>query len=223
MAILIRAARADDEPALGRIFRRASLSNPGDRPALLAHPEVLTLPDDLVARGRTWVATADGVVVGFASSRPTEPGVLELDDLFVDPGARRLGAARRLIGRIVEEAAAEGMDRIDVTANPHAMGFYEAVGFVADAQADTEFGPGLRMHLAVPPIREGYVLEVEDRFDGDELDRSLWLPHYLPHWSSRAASAARYRRGDGVLRLVVEEDQPPWCPEFDGGVRVSSL
>jgi ribosomal protein S18 acetylase RimI-like enzyme len=223
-SIDVRQATAADEAAVARIFRSASLSNDGDREVLLAHPEALVLADGLLDRGRTRVATSgDGAVVGFASTRPTEPGVLELDDLFVDPGARRLGAARRLVGRIVEEAAAEGIARIDVTANPHAMGFYEAVGFVADAQADTEFGPGLRMHLAVPPIREGYVLEVEDRFDGDELDRSLWLPHYLPHWSSRAASAARYRLGDGVLRLVVEEDQPPWCPEFDGGVRVSSL
>ncbi|WP_448627447.1 glycoside hydrolase family 16 protein [Geodermatophilus sp. URMC 64] len=71
--------------------------------------------------------------------------------------------------------------------------------------------------------RPGYVLEVEDTFGGEQLDRGLWLPHFLPHWSSRAASAARYRLGDGVLRLVVEEDQPPWCPEFDDGVRVSSL
>jgi hypothetical protein len=73
------------------------------------------------------------------------------------------------------------------------------------------------------PHREGYVLDVEDRFEGTELDRRLWLPHFLPHWSSRSASAARYRLGDGCLRLVVEEDQPPWCPEFDGGTRVSSL
>jgi Glycosyl hydrolases family 16 len=71
--------------------------------------------------------------------------------------------------------------------------------------------------------RSGYELEVEDTFAGTELDRSLWLPWYLPHWSSRAASAARYRLGDGALRLVVEEDQPPWCPEFDGQVRVSNL
>jgi hypothetical protein len=70
---------------------------------------------------------------------------------------------------------------------------------------------------------QGYALEVEDRFDGADLDTSLWLPHHLPHWSSWAASAARYRLGDGTLRLVVEEDQPPWCPEFDGQVRVSSL
>ena len=222
--IEVRAATAADEAAVGRVFRSASLSNDGDREVLLAHPEALDLDGGLLARGRTRVATSgDGAVVGFASTRPTQTGVLELDDLFVDPGARRLGAARRLIGRIVEEAATEGIARIEVTANSHAMGFYEAVGFVAEAPANTEFGSGLRMHLDVAPRREGYVLEVEDLFDGDELDRGLWLPYYLPHWSSRAASAARYRLGDGALHLVVEQDQPPWCPEFDGGVRVSSL
>jgi L-amino acid N-acyltransferase YncA len=80
--VYVRDARADDEPALARIFRRASLSSAGDREALLADPEALTLSDDLVARGRTRVATfANGVVVGFASTRPTGRGVLELDDL----------------------------------------------------------------------------------------------------------------------------------------------
>ncbi len=74
-----------------------------------------------------------------------------------------------------------------------------------------------------PRIRAGYELVVEDDFPGHELDTGLWLPHYLPQWSSRAASAARYRLGDGVLRLLVEEDQPAWCPELDGQVRVSSL
>ncbi|SBT93871.1 Glycosyl hydrolases family 16 [Streptomyces sp. DI166] len=69
----------------------------------------------------------------------------------------------------------------------------------------------------------GYVLEVEDTFEGPTLDRRLWLPHYLPHWSSREASAARYAIDGGLLRLRIEEDQRPWCPEFDGQVRVSSL
>ena len=74
-----------------------------------------------------------------------------------------------------------------------------------------------------PRVRAGYELVVEDDFAGDDLDTGLWLPHYLPQWSSRAASAARYRLGDGVLRLLIEEDQPPWCPELDGQLRVSSL
>lgn len=36
-------------------------------------------------------------------------------------------------------------------------------------------------------------------------------------------SAARYEVADGALRLLIEEDQQPWCPELDGDVRVSSL
>jgi ribosomal protein S18 acetylase RimI-like enzyme len=146
----VRDARADDEPALARIFQRASLSNAGDRGALLADPEALEISDDLVARGRTRVATfANGVVVGFASTRPTDRGVLELDDLFVDPDAMRRGVARQLIRHIATEAATEDVVRIDVTANPHALGFYEAVGFVVGAPVDTRFGPAQRMHLDV--------------------------------------------------------------------------
>jgi Glycosyl hydrolases family 16 len=68
-----------------------------------------------------------------------------------------------------------------------------------------------------------YELEFEDTFDGDALDRTRWLPCYLPQWSSRQAAAARYRLGGGALRLLIEADQPPWCPEFDGQTRVSSL
>jgi ribosomal protein S18 acetylase RimI-like enzyme len=149
-AIQVREADGRDEPALARVFRRASLSNAGDRDALLADPEVLTLPADLVARGRTRVASvADGTVVGFASTRSTGPGVLELVDLFVDPDAMRTGVARQLILHIATEAEREDVVRIDVTANPHALGFYDAVGFVVAAPVDTEFGPAQRMHLDV--------------------------------------------------------------------------
>ncbi|MEO3809270.1 glycoside hydrolase family 16 protein [Sphaerisporangium sp. B11E5] len=68
-----------------------------------------------------------------------------------------------------------------------------------------------------------YELVFEDTFDGAVLDPGRWLPHYLPQWSSRERSAARYTTGGGELRLRIEEDQPPWCPELDGEVRVSSL
>jgi hypothetical protein len=74
-----------------------------------------------------------------------------------------------------------------------------------------------------PRTKEGYTLDREDDFTGPDLDRTLWIPHHLPQWSSRAASAARYRLDGDALRLVIEDDQPPWCPEFDGGTRVSSL
>jgi len=71
--------------------------------------------------------------------------------------------------------------------------------------------------------RAGYSLVVDDDFDRPELDERIWLPHYLPHWSSRAATATRYTIADGCLRLRIDPDQPPWSPEFDGQTRVSSL
>lgn len=36
-------------------------------------------------------------------------------------------------------------------------------------------------------------------------------------------AAARYEVGYGRLRLLIDEDQEPWCPELDGHLRVSSL
>lgn len=82
---------------------------------------------------------------------------------------------------------------------------------------------GERRGVVDPVGKGGYELEFEDTFDGDTLDQGRWLPYYLPQWSSREAAAARYRLGGGALRLLIEADQQPWCPEFDGGTKVSSL
>jgi hypothetical protein len=68
-----------------------------------------------------------------------------------------------------------------------------------------------------------FELVFEDDFGGDELDTSRWLPYYLPQWSSRERATARYTVGDGHLRLRIDADQPAWCPEWDGEIRVSSL
>jgi hypothetical protein len=71
--------------------------------------------------------------------------------------------------------------------------------------------------------RTGFEVEFEDDFDRPTLDATRWLPHYLPHWSTPDRTAARYEMRDGVLRLLIEADQAPWCPELDGDLRVSSL
>jgi hypothetical protein len=74
-----------------------------------------------------------------------------------------------------------------------------------------------------PVNKPGYRLEFKDGFRDASLDTSKWLPFYLPHWSGRRLAAARYVLGSTGLRLLIEQDQPPWCPEHDGAVRVSSL
>lgn len=76
---------------------------------------------------------------------------------------------------------------------------------------------------ANPLEKPGYRLEFRDDFQGASLDLNHWLPYYLPHWSSRSRTAARYSLPGDRLRLHIEADQQPWRPEYDGGVRVSSL
>jgi hypothetical protein len=63
-----------------------------------------------------------------------------------------------------------------------------------------------------------------DDFGGAGLDTTVWLPHYLPAWSSRAASAASHRLENGRLVLDIPGDHPLWCPgDHEPPLRVSGL
>ncbi len=150
--VLIRFAVPADMNALGDVFRTSSLSNEADRTNLLAHPDALIFSDLPVHERRTRVAIADGRIVGFATTRIAGHAD-ELDDLFVDPDWMQRGIGRKLVLDAVAIARARRAPRIEVTANGHALGFYEEVGFVLDGVVETRFGPGSRMHLDVSPHR----------------------------------------------------------------------
>ncbi len=63
-----------------------------------------------------------------------------------------------------------------------------------------------------------------EEFDGTDLDTSVWLPHYLPMWSSREATRASYRLEDSCLVLDIPRDQGVWLPEdHSPPLRVSGL
>lgn len=74
-----------------------------------------------------------------------------------------------------------------------------------------------------PIEKSGYQLDFHDEFDSPALNLSNWIPYYLPQWSSRQNSAPRYHIADSALVLRIDADQPPWCPEFDGEIKASSL
>jgi GNAT superfamily N-acetyltransferase len=145
----IRVARATDVEEIRSVFRRASLSNEGDRAVLLAHPDALDFDPAPVAEGLTRVAVTAGRVVGFATARPTGAGTQELDDLFVDPDHRRQGIATALVRDVERRARAAGVTSVEVTANEHALDFYRSVGFIAAGTTTTRFGPAPRMILRV--------------------------------------------------------------------------
>jgi hypothetical protein len=75
-----------------------------------------------------------------------------------------------------------------------------------------------------PPYGAAVPETLDERFAGGTLDRDVWLPYYLPHWSSRAESAATWEVRDGELHLTVPPDQPLWCPGLhEEPLRVSCL
>jgi GNAT superfamily N-acetyltransferase len=151
--VSIRTAVPSDQPELQRIYRSASLSNPGDAPLLLARPEFLDFAGEGVAEGRTRVAVTGiqgmETMLGFATVALGDLGEPELEDLFVDPAWRRRGVARLLVEDAAETVRRSGHGRLWVTGNPHAAAFYAAAGFVGSETVATELGTGQRLHLDV--------------------------------------------------------------------------
>ena len=63
-----------------------------------------------------------------------------------------------------------------------------------------------------------------DHFHGAELDTEVWVPHYLPQWSSRSASAATYTLAESELRLTIPPEQRLWCEgDHEPPLRVSGI
>src|SRR6476659_7586312 len=102
--VAVRPARLDEQTMLESLQLRASLSNPGDRDALLANPDAIALPIEQIAEGCVFVAERDGVVFGFAAVLPRPDGGAELDALFVEPHLWKTGVGRRLVDPIADIA-----------------------------------------------------------------------------------------------------------------------
>ena len=147
--LLIRRAILSEQKELEDLQLRASLTNAGDRKALLAHPDAIELPLAQIAAGGVFVAEWRGTIVGFAAVEPRADEESELDALFVDPNMRRRGIARSLVAHCAEVARTRGSAFLYVVGNPHAREFYAACGFNLIGTSETRFGTGLLMRMMV--------------------------------------------------------------------------
>jgi hypothetical protein len=148
VAPTIRTAITSDLRALQRVYRAASLSNPGDAPHLVAHPEYLVFTGDGIADGRTRLAeSASRRRERSWGSRPWFLDLTAGSNLTTSSSIRSFsaGGRRALIADAVESARAAGYRRLSVVANPHAAAFYSAVGFVAGDLVTTTLGAGTCM------------------------------------------------------------------------------
>jgi N-acetylglutamate synthase-like GNAT family acetyltransferase len=148
-ALTIRVAETGEQKALEALQWRASLNNPGDRDALLAHPDAIELPLDQIRAGGVLVAEADGVIAGFAAVLPRLDGQSELDGLFVEPTAWRRGVGRSLVEHCCQFARTQGASSLHVVGNPHAKDFYAACGFEITGEHQTRFGVGILMQKSL--------------------------------------------------------------------------
>ncbi len=143
--LTVRVAFPEEREALEALQWRASLANPGDREALLAHPEVIELPADQIEKGQVLIAERGGVVLGFAALLDRDDGDIELDGLFVEPEHWRQGIGRALVEHCAAVARSAGAASLHVIGNHHAEGFYHRCGFETVGDHETRFGPALEM------------------------------------------------------------------------------
>jgi GNAT superfamily N-acetyltransferase len=144
-AMSIRLALSSEREALEALQWRASLNNPNDREALLAHRDAISLPMEQIATGQVYVAGQAQGIVGFAVLLRRDESAMELDGLFVEPHFWRRGAGRLLVGHCCGVALKNGAAVLHVVGNPHAEAFYEACGFTVTGKEKTRFGFGLSM------------------------------------------------------------------------------
>jgi GNAT superfamily N-acetyltransferase len=135
----LRLARPDEHAELEELQRRASLELREYREQLLANPDAIHLPPAQIANGQVIVAQLDGEIAGFAAVVGGE-----LDGLFVQPELWGQGIGTALADAATLEARRRGLT-LKVIAAPGARQFYESCGFSVEGDAQTRFGPALRM------------------------------------------------------------------------------
>lgn len=83
--------------------------------------------------GRLYVMHYDGAYAGVGALKRLAPGVAELQRMYVQPRARGIGAGRRLLERLLDDARAIGyktvrLESLKALAAAHAL--YRSAGFV---------------------------------------------------------------------------------------------
>ena len=68
--VTIRPALISEKKVLEALQSRASLNNPGDREALLMHPDAIEMPLDQLAGGLVFVAECSGAIIFFCEGAP---------------------------------------------------------------------------------------------------------------------------------------------------------
>ena len=138
--IAIRPARPGEESELTALALRSKASNGYDEVFMAACVAELTVPAEAVAAGEVHVAGED---VAQGMYRLIVKGDLgHVEDMFVDPGAKRGGIGRALWMHMEARAREHGCKRLELDADPFAVPFYKAMGMKITGESPSGSIPG---------------------------------------------------------------------------------
>ena len=130
MSISIRRARRDEAGLLTEIAH-ASKRHWGYRESWIRlWKATLTLEPDFVERFDVWLGGSGEAVDGFYALIPglTGDGSMELEHFWVRPERMGRGAGRALFDHAAALARRRGAQRLEISSDPNAEGFYGRMG-----------------------------------------------------------------------------------------------
>jgi GNAT superfamily N-acetyltransferase len=144
----IRRAEPEDAATLTRLALTSKAVWGYDAGFMAACRAELTIRPDSIRRDPTYLVESAGRILGFYQLR-LDGAAAEVKMMFVAPEALRAGLGRRLWAHLEDTARAAGVMRLEVDSDPHAEGFYRAMGMRRVGEAPSGSIPGRMLpHLA---------------------------------------------------------------------------
>ena len=147
-ATLADLAAVDD--LLGRCYPRLLAKDYPPSIMVMAVPLLTRARPELLASGRYHLAVDEsGRVVGAGGWSGRGQGWAQVRHVATDPGHLRRGIGRRLMQRVLTEAAGQGVTQIECLSTLTAVPFYTALGFAVLGPVEI----GLRPGITFPAVR----------------------------------------------------------------------
>ena len=137
----IRAAHVEEAAALSELAVRSKAHWGYDAAFIDACREDLTITGDDIGRGSVFVLDADECPIGFYTLHGSGDEAI-LGDLFVEPDLIGRGHGRLLWAHARETARRMGYTAMIVHSDPHAGGFYLAMGAARLGGVPSTVSPG---------------------------------------------------------------------------------
>ncbi len=135
MSIKIRPVRLDDIAELTALTLCSKQSNGYDDDFMQACKAELAVTAEAISAPAYWVAHQGDTLCGCANLiLESETATGKVDSFFIDPSWQRQGVGTLLWAKIMVVAAENKLAKLRLDADPNAVPFYQAMGFVVVGQ-----------------------------------------------------------------------------------------